>query len=65
MADIWSCGVILFVLMAGYVPFNEADLKTLYDKVDCIPSSSLQVATICKGIAFIFKLDIVHHFNEV
>ncbi|KAG0558061.1 hypothetical protein KC19_10G001800 [Ceratodon purpureus] len=33
MADIWSCGVILFVLMAGYIPFNEADLKTLYNKI--------------------------------
>nr|ACQ83479.1 CBL-interacting protein kinase 07 [Physcomitrium patens] len=33
VADIWSCGVILFVLMAGYLPFNEADLKTLYEKI--------------------------------
>lgn len=33
VADIWSCGVILFVLMAGYLPFNEADLKTLYNKI--------------------------------
>lgn len=33
VADIWSCGVILFVLMSGYLPFNEADLKTLYNKI--------------------------------
>lgn len=33
VADIWSCGVILFVLMAGFLPFDEVDLTTLYGKV--------------------------------
>ncbi|KAI0501865.1 hypothetical protein KFK09_016810 [Dendrobium nobile] len=31
--DIWSCGVILFVLSAGYLPFNDPNLMALYRKI--------------------------------
>ncbi|ONM42113.1 hypothetical protein ZEAMMB73_Zm00001d044644 [Zea mays] len=33
MADLWSCGVILFVLLAGYLPFEDSNLMTLYKKI--------------------------------
>jgi 5'-AMP-activated protein kinase catalytic alpha subunit len=32
-ADIWSCGVILFVLLAGYLPFHDKNLMDMYKKI--------------------------------
>ncbi|KAK9723664.1 hypothetical protein RND81_05G016500 [Saponaria officinalis] len=31
--DVWSCGIILFVLTAGYLPFNDTNLMRLYKKI--------------------------------
>lgn len=32
-ADVWSCGVILFVLVANYLPFHDKNLIEMYKKI--------------------------------
>ncbi|KAL6609791.1 hypothetical protein ACP70R_039760 [Stipagrostis hirtigluma subsp. patula] len=32
-ADVWSCGVILFVLAASYLPFHDRNLIEMYRKI--------------------------------
>ncbi|KAL4368195.1 hypothetical protein GQ457_05G027250 [Hibiscus cannabinus] len=54
-ADLWSCGVILFVLMAGYLPFEDPNLMGLYKKIfkadfSCPPWFSSSAKKLIKRI---------------
>ncbi len=31
--DIWSCGVIMYALLCGYLPFEDPNTNRLYKKI--------------------------------
>ncbi|KAK4767575.1 hypothetical protein SAY86_015325 [Trapa natans] len=54
-ADIWSCGVVLYVLMAGYLPFQDSNLMGMYKRIiksdfKCPPWFPQEVRTLLSKI---------------
>ena len=31
--DVWSCGIILFAMICGYLPFEDPNTPALYNKI--------------------------------
>jgi 5'-AMP-activated protein kinase catalytic alpha subunit len=32
-ADIWSCGIILYAMLCGFLPFEDPNTNKLYKKI--------------------------------
>ena len=34
LADIWSCGIVLYAMVCGFLPFEDKSTKVLYKKIE-------------------------------
>jgi 5'-AMP-activated protein kinase catalytic alpha subunit len=32
-SDIWSCGIVLYAMVCGFLPFEDSNTNALYEKI--------------------------------
>jgi len=51
LVDIWSCGVILFAMTCGYLPFEDPNTALLYKKIlNCEYECPDHVSDSCRSL---------------
>ncbi|KAM3136190.1 hypothetical protein pb186bvf_011649 [Paramecium bursaria] len=63
--DIWSCGIILFAMVCGYLPFEDQNTNELYKKIiACDISIPKHVSVECKDLLLkILNTDPTKRYN--
>lgn len=54
--DLWSAGVILFILLGGYPPFYDESEPKLFEKIRRVPLACIALQNLPAGKAFFFLL---------